>query len=41
MDAGDNRIHEHRGGFRAEATGGERFDGLAGMAPFRPEGFGE
>jgi hypothetical protein len=41
VDAGDDRIHEHRGGFRSEATRGEGFDRFADVTAFRAEGFGE
>ena len=41
MDAIDHRIHEHRGGLGAEATGSKCLDGLAHWAALRPEGFGE
>ena len=41
MDAIDHRIHEHRGGLGAEATGSKCLDGLAHWAALRPERFGE
>ena len=41
MDAGDDRIHEHRGGFGPEATRGEGFDRLADMPALGAEGLGE
>ena len=41
VHAGDDRIHEHRGGLWAEAARGEFDDRLAGVAALRAEGFGE
>ena len=41
VDARDDRIHEQRGGFRTEASRGERFDGFAGVPALGTEGFGE
>ena len=41
VDAGDDRVHEHRGSLGAEATRGEFDDGLAGVSALGAEGFGE